>query len=239
MTINLISSAQLPNQFGVFNIHIFVDDAGIEHPVLTMGALSGAVLTRIHSACATGDIFGSLRCDCQAQLNLAMAKIGAEGSGIVDTEPELEAVRGLIGQPPYERPLLIEYLHQIQDAEGCLPAGHLQGLAELMRLPMAEVYEVATFYAHFDVVGDGEERPAAVTIRVCDSLSCMLAGAEALIGALGEDCPDNVRVVRAPCIHGDSLTPETEPPRRRQQRDESFGDRDTPVEGRRLGRGMR
>lgn len=83
MTINLISSAQLPNQFGVFNIHIFVDDIGIEHPVLTMGTLSGPVLTRIHSACATGDIFGSLRCDCQAQLNLAMAKIGAEGSGIV------------------------------------------------------------------------------------------------------------------------------------------------------------
>ena len=93
----------------------------------------------------------------------------------------------LIGPAPYERALLIEYLHKIQDAEGCLPAGHLQALAELMRLPMAEVYEVATFYAHFDVVGDGEPRPAAVTIRVCDSLSCMLAGAEALIArAAGE-----------------------------------------------------
>ena len=130
--------------------------------------------------------------------------------GRVLRQSEVEGVTALIGPGPYERALLIEYLHKIQDAEGCLPAGHLQGLAELMRLPMAEVYEVATFYAHFDVVGDGEERPAAVTIRVCDSLSCMLAGAEALIGALGEDCPANVRVVRAPCMGRCDLAPVAE-----------------------------
>jgi hypothetical protein len=94
---------------------------------------------------------------------------------------DTEAVQSLIGAPPYERPMLIEYLHKIQDAEGCLPAGHLHGLSELMRIPMAEVYEVATFYAHFDVVPDGAERPAKTTIRVCESLSCMLAGAEQLI----------------------------------------------------------
>ncbi len=113
---------------------------------------------------------------------------------------EKEAVAELIGPPPYERPLLIEYLHKIQDAEGCLPAGSLHGLATLMKLPMAEVYEVATFYAHFDVVPDDAARPAATTIRVCESLSCMMAGAEELISALeAEDMP-NVRVVRAPCV---------------------------------------
>lgn len=83
MTIRLISSAQLPNQFGAFTIHVFADETGIEHPVLTLGAITDPALTRIHSACATGDIFGSLRCDCQAQLQLAMAKIGTEGSGII------------------------------------------------------------------------------------------------------------------------------------------------------------
>ncbi|MEO1206556.1 MAG: NAD(P)H-dependent oxidoreductase subunit E [Pseudomonadota bacterium] len=113
---------------------------------------------------------------------------------------EREAVEKLIGPGPYERALLIEYLHLIQDAEGCLPAGHLHGLSECLRIPMAEVFEVATFYAHFDVVPDGAERPARTTIRVCDSLSCMLAGAEDLITALETKAPSDVRVVRAPCI---------------------------------------
>ena len=97
---------------------------------------------------------------------------------------ELDAVRALLGDRPRRRDLLIEYLHLIQDAEGCLPAGLLHGLAQEMRLPMAEVYEVASFYAHFDIVGDGERRPAPVTVRVCESLSCMLAGAEKLIAAV-------------------------------------------------------
>jgi NADH:ubiquinone oxidoreductase subunit F (NADH-binding)/NADH:ubiquinone oxidoreductase subunit E len=113
---------------------------------------------------------------------------------------DVEAVRTLLGPGPYERALLIEYLHLVQDAEGCLPASHLHGLAELMRIPMAEVYEVATFYAHFDVVQDGEPRPAPVTIRVCESLSCMLAGAERLISELERATPAGVRVVRAPCM---------------------------------------
>lgn len=72
---------------------------------------------------------------------------------------ETAAVIKLVGKGPYERPLLIEYLHKIQDAEHCLPAGHLHALAELVRIPMTEVYEVATFYAHFDVVQDGEPPP--------------------------------------------------------------------------------
>ena len=120
--------------------------------------------------------------------------------GRVLREADVAAVRALIGPGPYQRALLIEYLHQIQDTEGCLPAGHLHGLAELLRIPMAEVYEVATFYAHFDVVEDGEQRPAKVTIRVCDSLPCMLAGAEALKLALEREKLDDVRVVHAPCI---------------------------------------
>jgi NADH:ubiquinone oxidoreductase subunit F (NADH-binding)/NADH:ubiquinone oxidoreductase subunit E len=130
--------------------------------------------------------------------------------GRVLHQEELDAAKTLIGGGPYERALLIEYLHKIQDAEGCLPAGLLQGLAELMRIPMADVYEVATFYAHFDVVQDGEPKPPKVTIRVCDSLSCMLAGSEALLLALQKDEMKDVRVVRAPCIGSCHTAPAVE-----------------------------
>ena len=110
-------------------------------------------------------------------------------------------VEALLAGETLRRDRLIEYLHVIQDAHGCLPAAHLRALAELMRLSQAEVYEVASFYDHFEVVREGEPRPAPLTIRICDSLSCMLAGAEALIPAL-EDAvdPKFVRVVRAPCM---------------------------------------
>ncbi len=113
----------------------------------------------------------------------------------------LEAVLALLGDRPRRRDLLIEFLHLIQDAYGHLSAAHLRALAEEMRLSMAEVYEVATFYAHFDVVKEAETPPPALTIRVCDSLSCELAGAQALKSALekGMD-PDQVRVLRAPCM---------------------------------------
>ena len=120
--------------------------------------------------------------------------------GRVLRQEELAAVVRIVGPGPYERPLLIEYLHNIQDAEGCLPAAHLHGLSELLHIAQAEVYEVATFYAHFDVVADGEERPEKITVRVCDSLSCMMAGAEKLIAELGKQRLDNVRVLRAPCL---------------------------------------
>jgi NADH:ubiquinone oxidoreductase subunit F (NADH-binding)/NADH:ubiquinone oxidoreductase subunit E len=113
---------------------------------------------------------------------------------------EREAVVEIIGPPPYVRSRLIEYLHLIQDREHCLPAGLLHGLADAMRLPMAEVYEVASFYAHFDIVKDGEPRPPATTIRVCDSLSCALAGAEKLLAELTASADANVRVLRAPCM---------------------------------------
>ena len=130
--------------------------------------------------------------------------------GRVLRETELAAVRALIGEGPYERPLLIEYLHKIQDAERCLPAGHMHALAELLRIPMAEVYEVATFYAHFDVVHDGAPRPPKITIRVCDSLSCMLAGSDALHRALEQAAMADVRVVRAPCIGSCDTAPAVE-----------------------------
>ena len=88
----------------------------------------------------------------------------------------LDEVRALLGDRPRERALLIEHLHLIQDRYGQLSAAHLVALANEMRMALAEVYEVATFYAHFDVVKDGTPGPA-VTIRVCDSLSCAMAGA--------------------------------------------------------------
>jgi formate dehydrogenase beta subunit len=113
---------------------------------------------------------------------------------------EREAVQAILGDRPRRRDLLIEYLHLIQDQEGCLPAGLLHALGEELRIPMAEVYEVASFYAHFDIVRDGEERPPAVTIRVCESLSCALAGAETLIATLERRETSDVRVVRAPCM---------------------------------------
>ncbi|WP_299373489.1 NAD(P)H-dependent oxidoreductase subunit E [uncultured Tateyamaria sp.] len=110
-------------------------------------------------------------------------------------------IRALLGDRPRRRDLLIEFLHLVQDAHGHLSAAHMRALAEEMRLSMAEVYEVATFYAHFDVVKEGETPPPALTIRVCDSLSCELAGAQQLKAAL-EDGLDasQVRVVRAPCM---------------------------------------
>ena len=112
-----------------------------------------------------------------------------------------EDVKALLASRPRRSDLLIEFLHLIQDAYGHLSAAHLRALAEELRLSMAEVYEVATFYAHFDVVKEGETPPPALTIRVCDSLSCELAGAQALKSALegGLDASE-VRVLRAPCM---------------------------------------
>ncbi|MDF1735743.1 MAG: NAD(P)H-dependent oxidoreductase subunit E [Minwuia sp.] len=113
----------------------------------------------------------------------------------------LQDVRTLLGDRPRRRDLLIEHLHLIQDRLGHLSAAHLRALAEEMRLSMAEVFEVATFYAHFDVVKEGETPPPPLTIRVCDSLSCELAGAQGLLRELDDNLPaEQVRVVRAPCM---------------------------------------
>src|SRR5262245_49892795 len=116
-------------------------------------------------------------------------------------EPQaVDDVRALLGERSRQRDLLIEHLHLIQDRYGHLSAAHLAALAAEMKLALAEVYEVATFYAHFDVVKEGETPPPAVTVRVCDSLSCAMAGAERMLRDLPGRLGGNVRVVRAPCM---------------------------------------
>jgi NADH:ubiquinone oxidoreductase subunit F (NADH-binding)/NADH:ubiquinone oxidoreductase subunit E len=109
-------------------------------------------------------------------------------------------VGALLGDRPRRRDLLIEHLHLIQDEHGHISAAHMGALAAEMKLSQTEVYEVATFYAHFDVVKEGETPPPAVTVRVCDSLSCAMAGAETLLATLPGKLGPNVRVVRAPCM---------------------------------------
>jgi len=119
----------------------------------------------------------------------------------------LEEVRALLTDRPRRRDLLIEHLHLIQDHYGYLSAAHLAALANEMRLALTEVYEVATFYAHFDVVKEGEAPPPPVTVRVCDSLSCALAGAERLLAELPRQLGANVRVVHAPCMGACDFAP--------------------------------
>jgi formate dehydrogenase len=116
-------------------------------------------------------------------------------------EPKaLAEVQALLGNAPRRRDLLIEHLHKIQDRYGCLSAPHLVALAREMRLATTEVYEVATFYHHFDVIREGETAPPALTVRVCDSLSCELAGAPALMADLRRALGADVRVIPAPCV---------------------------------------
>ena len=107
----------------------------------------------------------------------------------------------LLGDESRQRDLLIEHLHKIQDAFGCLEARHLRALAQEMRLSQAEVYEVASFYHHFDVVRESEQKPAPLTVRVCDSVACAQKGADALAAALeGGVDPAKVRIQKVPCI---------------------------------------
>jgi formate dehydrogenase len=118
-------------------------------------------------------------------------------------EPEAEAeVLALLGDRPLAHDLLIEHLHLLQDHFGCLHARHLAALAQTMRLALVEVYEVASFYAHFDIVMDGEPAPPPLTVRVCDSLTCALFGADRLLAELPARLGSGVRVVRAPCMGG-------------------------------------
>ncbi|KPK60953.1 MAG: NADH-quinone oxidoreductase subunit F [Gammaproteobacteria bacterium SG8_31] len=112
----------------------------------------------------------------------------------------VDEVRGLLGPEPVRRDLLIEYLHAVQDAFGHLSTRHLAALAELMKLAQTEVFETATFYAHFDVIPEGQEPPPDITVRVCDGLSCELAGAESLMEGLRHVLGSGARVLRAPCM---------------------------------------
>src|SRR5678815_1205911 len=111
-----------------------------------------------------------------------------------------DEVRALLGSAPRRGDLLIEHLHRIQDRFGCLSAAHLAALAAELKMAMAEVYEVATFYHHFDVIREGETPPPAITVRVCDSLSCALSGANELIEKLPRILGKEVRVLHAPCV---------------------------------------
>ena len=112
----------------------------------------------------------------------------------------LGEVQAILGDRARSRDSLIEHLHALQGHFGCLHARHLVALAHDMKLAITEIYEVASFYAHFDIVDDGEEAPPRLTVRVCDSLSCALAGSERLKGQLAERLGAGVRVVRAPCM---------------------------------------
>ena len=106
----------------------------------------------------------------------------------------------LLGERPRRRDLLIEHLHLIQDRYRQITAAHLAALADEMKLSFAEVFETATFYAHFDVVKEGEPDVAPLTIRVCDSLTCAMMGAEQLLQGLQDNAGPGMRVVRAPCV---------------------------------------
>jgi formate dehydrogenase beta subunit len=112
----------------------------------------------------------------------------------------LSEVLAALGDAPRRRDLLIEHLHTIQDRYGALSAAHLAALAQELKLAQSEVYEVATFYHHFDVLRDGEDAPPALTVRVCTGLSCELAGARDLLDRLPAILGTAVRVLAAPCI---------------------------------------
>jgi len=121
----------------------------------------------------------------------------------------LDEIEALLGTRSRQRDLLIEHLHLVQDKYGCLHARHLAALAHVMKLALVEVYEVASFYAHFDIVMDGEAAPPPVTVRVCDSLTCSLFGAQQLLAELPHRLGKGVRVVRAPCMGGCHNAPVT------------------------------
>ena len=129
----------------------------------------------------------------------ARGKIGKMKGRQVEPQA-LAEVQALLGTQPRRRDLLIEHLHRIQDRYGHLSAQHLAALAKEMGMAQAEVYEVATFYHHFDVVREGEAPPPALTVRVCDSLSCEMAGAKDLLAKLPAILGKDVRVIPAPCV---------------------------------------
>jgi formate dehydrogenase beta subunit len=112
----------------------------------------------------------------------------------------LDEIEALLGNRPKQRDMLIEYLHLIQDTYHQISAAHLAALADEMKLSFAEVFETATFYAHFDIVKEGEPSLPPLTIRVCDSLTCAMLGGEKLLRDLQSKAGPGIRVVRAPCV---------------------------------------
>ena len=131
--------------------------------------------------------------------NRKQRRRGKTKGRVVDLNALLE-VQSLLGEESRAPDLLIEHLHKIQDKHGHLSAAHLTALAHEMRLATTEVYEVASFYHHFDVIREGDIAPPALTVRVCDSVSCEMAGSEELISALEASLGKGVRVQRVPCV---------------------------------------
>jgi formate dehydrogenase beta subunit len=127
-------------------------------------------------------------------------KTRAQPRGRAVETAALTQVQDLLGDEPRRRDLLIEYLHKIQDAFGHLSAAHLVALARETGLSHTEVFEVASFYHHFDVVREPDTAPAALTVRVCDSVTCEMFGADELVERLGNTVGDDVRVQRVPCV---------------------------------------
>ena len=127
----------------------------------------------------------------------------------------VDEVRAVLGDAPRRRDLLIEHLHLVQDRFGFLSARHLAALAREMRLAQAEVYEVATFYAHFDVVKEDEAPPPPLTVRICDGICCELAGSRTLHAALASAFGSGVRILGAPCMGGCDRAPAAMVGRRR------------------------
>ena len=110
-------------------------------------------------------------------------------------------IKELVGNLHFDRSQLIEALHLIQDKFNCLSQRHLKSLSELFKLSQAEVFEVASFYHHFDIVKDGESLDHDLTIRICDGLSCEMAGAQHLIKNVKEIIDENkIRIQKVPCI---------------------------------------
>ena len=131
--------------------------------------------------------------------NRKQRRRGKTKGRVVDLNALLE-VQSLLGEESRAHDLLIEHLHKIQDKHGHLSAAHLTALAHEMRLSTTEVYEVASFYHHFDVIREGDVAPPALTVRVCDSVTCEMAGSEALISALETSLGNGIRVQRVPCV---------------------------------------
>ncbi|MEL6747345.1 MAG: NAD(P)H-dependent oxidoreductase subunit E, partial [Pseudomonadota bacterium] len=116
------------------------------------------------------------------------------------SENDVAVVAGLLGDLERRADLVIEGLHLIQDAQGHITTTNMAAMAELFRMAQVEIFEVASFYHHFDIVREGEAPPPPLTIRVCDGLSCEMAGAHDLIAQLRDQTDGNVRIQPVPCI---------------------------------------
>ena len=136
----------------------------------------------------------------QTDISLKKKKKRWTPKGRQSDQVSLKEVTNVIGKKSYSRFLLIEYLHLIQDEYGCLRDRHLVALAELINIPLAEAYEVSTFYSHFNVVKDSNYKSSEVTIRVCESLTCEMFGSKEIYSKLCSINNKSIQVVSGPCM---------------------------------------